>query len=298
MGMLRRLLALLLLLLLLLGLASAHAEGAQIDWALVDGPPYHLRGVSGDGPARSVEELGDGITDRLVAQLAQALPQYRHRLVWLSRQAMWRQIRAGQPLCYPDAFRSEERRRVAWFSEVSPGVPQVLLLRPGLHKGATRLSLQSLLQDARLHGMFEKQRSYGPRLDPLLAIPGEGRAQQWQAMPNGPQLLRMLEHGRMDYLIEFATAVQHHREQLQPPPQFGLARITEEEVPPPTAVACTRSDWGRAVIVDIDAAIRRISAQSEGGAALLRWLPPELRRSEAARIERYYRERAGRSAIE
>lgn len=283
---------------LLAPVLPSYAEAPVIDWALVDGPPYHLRRAAQQGPPRSVDELGDGISDRLVAQLAQALPQYRHRLHWLSRQAMWRQIRAGQSLCYPDAFRTEERLRVAWFSEVSPGVPQVLLLRPGLHEGAIRLSLQSLLQDGSLRGVFEKQRSYGPRLDPLLADHGDGTALQWQTLPNGPQLLRMLERGRMDYLIEFATAVQHHREQLQPPPHFGLARIAEDETPPPSAVACTRNDWGRAVIVDIDAAIRRISLHSEGGAALLRWLPPELRRSEAARIERYYRERAARSAIE
>ncbi|MFO1251713.1 MAG: hypothetical protein U1E77_11410 [Inhella sp.] len=273
-----------LLILLLLFVSPVQAE--TIAWAVADGPPFHLPG-SVPKPARPVE-LGEGVNDLLIAYLAEELPGFHHRLEHLSRPKMWRLMQAGEPICYVDAFKTPERLGFAYFSAVTVGVPQVLATRAGTPGLEGEQVLKELLQRKDLRGVFEMGRSYGAHLDPMLEAAKVSR----QPLPSSPQVLRMLEAGRMDYLVEYPMALQYYVERLSPAPELAFFDLFEERDPPPAYVACTRSAWGKGVIEAVDGAIRRLAVRPESRRAFLRWLPADVRQAHGARIERFYRERA------
>lgn len=285
-----------LLLLLLAGatLVTADPEPPTdtVRWALVDGPPFHVDPP--DGPARSVEALGDGVTDRLIARLAGELPQLRHELLPMSRRQLWARMQAGESLCYADAIVTPERLRFAYMSLATVGSPMVLAVRQGsLPPRPQGYRLAELLARPGWKGAFEAQRSYGPAIDALVR---DARAPV-MPLPRGPQVLRMLEAGRMDYLVEYPKVLQYALERLQPAPALDFHVLADEAEPAPAAVACTRNAWGLRVIQAMDGAIRRASARPDASAAHRRWLPPSVAAAQAARMERFYRERAGYSDI-
>jgi uncharacterized protein (TIGR02285 family) len=277
----------------LAGPLRAQAPEERIVWVVADGPPYHVSGAA--GPALRIEDLGQGSNDRLMAELARELPQFRHEILHISRSRLWKDMRAGEPRCYSDAFKTPERLAFAHFSSVAPSLPMVVVTRPGtLRASPEGVSLHELLSRAALRPLFEAGRSYGPLMDAQIKAAGAARA----GLPSSPQVLHMLLAGRMDYLIEYPMVLEHYRSQLKPAPVFDYHALLEERDPQPTHVACTRGPWGLKVIEAVDAAVRRLALRPETRKLMTPWLPDEVAQSAAPVIERFYRERAGRSDIE
>ena len=276
-----------------IGAAPLQAAPESILWAISDGPPYHIDPPG--GPARSIETLGEGVTDRLIARLAEALPQFQHKVAHLSRLQLWGRMKRGDPVCYADAFLTPERLKVAYFSHVTVSVPLVLVARRGtLPLMPEGYALKEVLARADVRGAFEAQRSYGAALDVLIR---EAKAPMLP-LPTTPQVLRMLEAGRMDFLVEYPMALQHYLEHLSPAPALEFHSLRDARDTPPAGVACTRTGWGLKVITAVDRAIRKLSARADAAEPLLRWLPEAVRREQLERIQRFYRERAGQSHIE
>lgn len=270
-----------------LGAKGAEPAKERIVWVLVDGPPYHV--AASAGPARRIEDLGTGVNDRLMVELARELPQFRHEILHISRARLWKDMRAGLPRCYADAFKTPERLGFAHFTSVAPNLPMVVATRPGtLRAGAEGVSLQDLLARPALRGLFEAGRSYGPVMDAQIHAAGAARV----SLPSNPQALHMLLAGRMDFIVEYPMALQHYRAQIKPAPALEFHALIEERDPQPNHVACTRSPWGRLVIEALDAAIRRFALRPESRNLMDPWLPDEVARSAAPLIERFYRERA------
>jgi uncharacterized protein (TIGR02285 family) len=287
-----------LVLLLLVVAPAAHSDTDTaphtdtIRWAIVDGPPFHVDPPG--GPARRVEALGDGVTDRLIARLAGELPHLHHELLPMSRRQLWARMEDGEPLCYADAIVTPARLKLAYMSLATVGTPLVLAVRQGslpLRQEGYRLA--ELLARPGWKGAFEAQRSYGGVIDALVR---DARAPV-MPLPRGPQVLRMLEAGRMDYLVEYPKVLQYSLEHLQPAPALDFHALTDIAEPTPAAVACTRNAWGLRVIRAIDGAIRRASSHPDATAAHRRWLPPKVAADQSARMARFYRERATFSDI-
>ncbi|MBN8504154.1 MAG: hypothetical protein J0L58_06745 [Burkholderiales bacterium] len=254
---------------LLLLATSALATADTVRWAVVDGPPFHVDPPG--GPARSVDALGDGVTDRLIARLASELPQWRHELLPMSRRQLWARIASGEALCYADAIVTPERLKMTYMSLATVGTPMVLAVRKGsLPPRKEGYRLAELLARSDLRGAFEAQRSYGLEIDGLVR---DARAPV-MPLPQGPQVLRMLEAGRMDYLVEYPKVLQYAQERMQPAPALDFHALRDIAEPAPAAVACTRTAWGLRAIRAIDGAIRRASARPDATAAHRRWLPP------------------------
>lgn len=284
--------AFLLSLILLLGAAPA-AQAVEVRWAIADGPPYHMESSRN---ARRARDLGDGMLDLLIAGVAQHAPEMRHQFVVMSRPRMWRAMQAGEPLCYADAFRTAERLRFAHFTPATPPLPMVLVVRKGQLGDVGEVSLATVLARKDLRGVFESERSYGVTLDALIANAGPHVG--ILPLPDTPQLLRMLEAGRMDYLVEYPTAVQYLHEQLKPRPALDFLALREEREPQPSFIACTRSAWGQEVVQALDGALRRWAATPDAAQSVLRWLPPDIAQREAGRVESFYRERARVSQVD
>lgn len=263
--------------LLWLGVVACAGARPALVWAMVDGPPEHERPA-----ARRVDELGQGALDDTLRQLTQALPGLDHRVQAMSLERVWRDMRLGRPVCYADAFKTAERLRHAHFVELGPTPRMLLLAWPGRLPPGEELSLRELLARGELRGVFERQRSYGAALDALL----DEYRQPRHVLPAGDRLLSMLELGRMDYVLETPNGwVQRVDARLD------TRLVLEGRQPPPVHVACSRS-LPRAVMQQIDAALRQLAGQERWLQLKLRSYPPSKRAAMRPSIERYLRQRA------
>lgn len=247
-----------------------------VTWAIVEGPPEHER-----PQAQLVQDLGQGPMDQQLRLLTQALPQLEHRVQAMSLERVWRDMRQGRALCFADAFKTRERLAVAHFVELGQGSPMLLVSAPGRLPPSAEVSLRALLEEGRLKGLFVRQRSYGEKLDQLLAEFSQPR----EALPDDGRLLSMLMQGRMDYVLETPNGW------LQ---TAGLAvetrRVREALEPPPVHVACSRS-MALAQVREMDAAIRRLSREPAWLQMKLLAYPPAVREIMRPVVERYLRER-------
>jgi uncharacterized protein (TIGR02285 family) len=269
-----------LLLALLMGLWLTLPARAQptLTWALVDGPPAHEH-----LGARSIAELGGGLQDQRLRLLSAALPQFRHKVQLMSLSQLWRDMRAGRPVCYADAFKTAERLAWAHFVELAPSPRLVLAARPGRLPPGAELSLRELLARKDLRGAFEMERSYGELIDRLLAEHGQTRL----PLPSDPRLLRMLEQGRMDYVLEYPSALGSDKA-LQ---SVDLRLVLEDRNPAPTQLACTRA-LGLELMRSLDAAARRLAQQEAWAQLHLQVYPAGAREALRPQLEQYFRERA------
>lgn len=267
---------------LLIGLLLLVPAWAQVTltWAMVDGPPAHER-----HDARTMAELGNGLLDGRLRLLSAALPQFRHRVQAMSLGQLWRDMRAGHAVCYPDAFKTPERLRWAHFVELAPSPRLMLAARPGRLPAGAELSLRELLVRGELRGAFEMERSYGEVIDRLLVEHGQTRL----PLPSDARLVRMLEQGRMDYVLEYPAALSSGGAAAGL--GVDLRLVLEDRNPAPAQLACTRA-LGLDVMRTLDAAVRRLSQQENWVQMHLQTYPASARDAVRAQLEQYFRERA------
>lgn len=291
---LRRGFFLLLLAALAMGPAHASEDGQrhQITWNLVDWPPFYL--LKDGQPPATPEELGEGAIDGFLRLVLQRLPQYRHRFVVLNAPRAEVERKAGLGLCSPSSMRTPERLKDRYFTPALPTVQLQLVMqreRAAQLVNGRRASLRELARRGDLEGVILNKRHYGPELEPWLQPERGVRA---IVAPKAANLLAMLEAGRMDYTLEYPMVVAHHQAQQRPGRQPTLVSLPIEEAgePPIGYFSCNRNAWGKAVIADLDRALREVAALPEAAQIYQRWLAPELAASERQRFERFFAARA------
>lgn len=277
--------------------SSEGVEGGTaarlITWNLVDWPPFYLL-RDGQAPA-SVEELGEGAIDGFLRLVLQRLPQYQHRFVVLNGPRAEVERKAGLGLCSASSMRTPERLQERYFT---PAMPTVQLQLVTQHKRAALLSggrgsvsLRELLRRGDVQGVVLAKRHYGPELEPLLKDASQVRT---IVAPKAANLLAMLEVGRMDFTLEYPMVVAHHQALQRPGRAAPLQSLPIEEAgePPVGYFSCNRNAWGRAVITDLDKALREVAALPEAARLYERWLTPAQAGRERARFERFFATRA------
>lgn len=269
------------------------AAARLITWNLVDWPPFYLL-KDGQAPA-SVEELGEGAIDGFLRLVLQRLPQYQHRFVVLNGPRAEVERKAGLGLCSASTMRTPERLQERYFT---PAMPTVQLQLVTQHKRAAQLSgsrgsvsLRELLSRGDVQGVVLAKRHYGPELEPLLKDTPLVRT---IVAPKAANLLAMLEVGRMDFTLEYPMVVAHHQAMQRPGRAAPLQSLPIEEAgePPVGYFSCNRNAWGRAVIADLDKALREVAALPGVAHLYERWLTPAQAARERARFERFFAARA------
>jgi len=265
-----------------------------ITWNLVDWPPFYLL-EAGQAPD-SVEALGDGVIDGFLRRVLQRLPQYEHRFVVLSGPRAELERKAGLGLCSASSMRTPERLQERYFTPAMPTVQQHLVMQraraAALGLGSAGVSLRKLhRQQPALEGLVMSKRHYGPELEPLLLQSPHVRS---IVAPKAGNLLNMLEAGRMDFTLEYPMVLAHHLAQQRPGREAPLVSlpIVEAGEPPVGYFSCNRNAWGRAVMADLDKALREVAAQPEVARLYERWLTPSEAARERPRMERFFAARA------
>jgi uncharacterized protein (TIGR02285 family) len=275
-------------------LAGAQAPEAQkqITWMMLDWPPLTiLRGETAPG---SPAQLGAGVADRKLAELIARLPQYRHGFQLSSRPRVWEAMRDGQNVCDVLALKTPDREALAYFTPFMLVPPLSLVVRADLKQritqGAGTVSLTALMKKSEFAGAIEVSRSYGPELGPLLTD-AVGTLNRVSGPRNG-FMVQLLAVGRYDYTLEYPMVVEYMRQQQMLSQALEVVPLKEAQSWAVSYVACTRNAWGKAVIQDIDAAIREAAAGRPYREALLPWLPAAYWARNRQRLNAFYDERA------
>ena len=287
------------LLTVLAGTVQAQSSKPEsITWLVMDMPPY-FSFVNGKAPTRP-EELQKGELDGLQRLLIDHMPPNVQQVFEeASLQRFEAQARGGQAICSMFHVRNPERLQWLYYTHVLPPLESrglhVVVRREQLDRFQSKtgapLELSELLQRPDLVGLLPRDRSFGSRINGLLAAAGD-KAPRTIVRGSVPHLLPMLRAGRMDYTLEFPLVVEAYLRDNPQGPDLALLPITEGQSNAQLAtVACGRSPAGRRAIELIDAAERSL-AQDPRLDTLIRDWRGTLGDNDRLRLKRYFDERA------
>lgn len=270
------------------------AELPEIRWIVSDNPPM-FSFVNGRAPTRA-QDLGHNELDGMLRLLVERLPQYQHTFVVAETARFEVMARAGEPVCSNLLLKTPERLQWLYFthSHVPLQSRQIHLvtrpeLLPRFMSLGQPLELSAVLQRRDLHGLLERDRSYGARIDGLLQSQGQALLDS-ALRRHGPNLLRMLRAGRMDYTLDYGLTVDDfNRDQAQQLVALPLASAWATER---STVGCARHEAGRARIEAIDAAVRELARAQPREDWLRRWMGKLPDAPDLQRMRRYLDERA------
>lgn len=244
-------------------------------WLVQDMPPHF---VYRDGkPPQRAEDLGQGEVDGFLRLLIERMPQYRHEFIELSLPRFEAQVRQGETLCSVLHVRTPERLQWLYFTTLFPPMMSrqihVIVRREDLARFESNgqpLQLADLLRRTDLTGLLTRDRSYGPRIDKLLAASPE-RAPRSIVAGRGAHLLPMLRARRMDYTLEYPIMVDEYNATHPGPPELAKLPLAEGRSTSVATAGCSRTPEGRRAIEAMDQAARQLAAESQRDAWIKAW---------------------------
>lgn len=227
---------------------------------------------------------------QLVAQQAPQLQQVEHRA---NAKRSWQMLARGVAACHISAVRTPEREAIAWF------VPYLLMPPPQLIvqrermvdlplNGKSEVVLAQLLAQTEWHGVLVDGRSYGPRIDGLLAATSRARVSRVSAPDFGSQMLELLQRGRADFSIEYELMLGRYGN-AQARARLQALPLAEAGEPVVVGVACPRTPWGEGMVAELRAALTRPGAAERLKQALVEELSPATAHHYAAQIDTFYK---------
>lgn len=281
-------------------LATATLAMAQnpprLRWLVQDVPPYFS--YQGSRAPSRPEELGQGEVDGFLRLLIQRLPDYRHEFVEASTPRYESWSRQGETLCSVLHLRRPERLDWLHFTPLYPALQtrQIhIIVRkealPRFEQEGQALQLAELLQRRDLVGLLPRDRSFGPRIDSLLAEQGP-RGPRTIAVTRNTQLLAMLRAKRMDYTLEYPSVVQEFLRQQGGPADLVRLPLAEGRSTQLATASCSRTPEGRQLIEAIDLAMRQLAQDPQRERLLRSWRGSAMDEAEQHKLLRYLDERA------
>lgn len=278
--------------------AAAAAEPAaerETLWWLVQDLPPHFSYVGGKPPQQAAD-LANGELDGFLRLLIPRMPQYQHRFVEASFPRFEVLVRQGETICSLLHVKTPERLEWLYFTHLHTPLfsrqLHVIVHRDHLARFTSDrgqpLQLTALLKRRDLTGLLQRDRSYGPRIDALLA--------QADAPPakivagRSMHMLTMLRAKRMDYTLEYPTVVDEY--QRGGAPELVKLPIAEGRSTNVATAGCSRSPEGRRAIEALDGAVRSLAQDPKREAWVRQWRGEHLDEADRQRLHRYMDERA------
>ncbi len=257
----------------------------SISWMEAVAPPFFIH--EGKFKGQGYEDL---ITDILIKNL----PAYDHTHVIANISRHYQQWKQGEKACALAMYKTPERMEFAYFSIPSViTLPTVLIINKekfNIFGGSKTVSLTDILKSHKYIVGRSKNRSYGIEFDMTLNTYGDNRN---IFVYEGPELtlnlFKMLLAGRIDALSGLPEEAMYLAETMGIRDRIMTLNITENQVNNDaslTYVACSKNEWGKKTIKDINAVLREQRPTESYRAAYERWLDP----SSIAGYQKLYRE--------
>ena len=238
---------------LFLSLASLAETKEKIIWYKPNWPPYYM-------PTGS--QVGEGHIDKLLDILQKQFPNIQFESSYYPLTSL-KEMRERRPnTCNVSHLRTKDREKVAYFTAFYIQPPPQLVFRKSDWKEklyeAKVVSLAQTLTDTKMHGGFSEERSYGANLDPL--IKAKAKSSQIEMIPgasDSTSVLNMISADKIDYSIEYPEVVEYLLKNKLANGNFALTEVEEQREPVVVHIACSKTDWGRKTILQLDAEIGR-----------------------------------------
>ena len=243
----------------------------SINWMEAVAPPFFIH--AGEFKDQGYEDL---ITDILIENL----PQYDHSHMIANISRHYQQWKQGEKACALAMYKTPERMEFAYFSIPSVfTLPTVLIINKDTFAafgGNKTVILKDILQSNKYIIGRSKNRSYGIEFDNTLNAYG---AEANTFVYEGPELtlalFKMLLAGRIDALPGLPEEAMYLAETMGIRDRIMTLNIAENQVNNDaslTYVACSKNEWGKKAIEDINVVLRKKRPTEKYRAAYERWL--------------------------
>ncbi|MFT5701208.1 MAG: hypothetical protein ACI8ZB_004097 [Desulforhopalus sp.] len=245
----------------------------SITWMEAVAPPFFIHaGVL----------KGQGYEDFITEILAENLPQYEHSHMIANISRHYQQWKQGENSCALAMYKTPEREEFAYFSIPSVfTLPTVLIIQMNSFDrfgGSKTLNLQQLLETKEFTIGRSNNRSYGVVVDNVLNKYGnELNIFNFEGAELSSNLFKMLLAGRIDALVGLPEEAMYLGETLGMKDQIMTLNITENQNDHNaslTYVTCSKTEWGKRTIDDINAVLLDKRPTERYRAAYERWLDP------------------------
>ena len=244
-----------------------------ISWMEAVAPPFFIH----EGTFK-----GQGYEDLITNILIKNLPAYEHSHMIANISRHYQQWKQGEKVCALAMYKTPERMEFAYFSIPSVfTLPTVLIINKEKFKafgGSKTVRLTDILQSHKYIVGRSKNRSYGIEFDTALNKYGDDKN---IFVYEGPELtlnlFKMLLAGRIDALSGLPEEAMYLAETMGIRAQIMTLNIAENQVNNDaslTYVACSKNEWGKKAIDDINAVLRTQRPTPNYQAAYERWLDP------------------------
>ncbi|WP_413942751.1 TIGR02285 family protein [Bdellovibrio sp. HCB-162] len=260
-----------------------------IPWAVADWSPYYIL----NGPQK-----GEGRMDRLKKVIAEHLPNYQFSDVYADMPRAVELWKLNKNICSGSALITPEREKWAYFTALGFQVPHEYVFvtsKADLYSETSdHPSLKDLLEKKNLSAIFTENRSYGPAIDLMVKQKSKTNPgiHQLRTSEGYMSLLKMVHKGRYDYTIEYEPVVRDFNETVYPEKPLFYKPL--KEVYPSTVLyfACTKNEWGKKVITQVDQALQKAANSKEYQNAVESWLDVETVKRNRKALEDFYHRRA------
>lgn len=250
-----------------------------ITWMEVSMPPYFIQ----EGPDKN-----QGYGDVISAILQEHLPEYDHFEMVTNVTRHFHKFQKGEKVCSVGLYRTPEREAFMYFSIPSfLTLPSVLIVskETAADLGSpSSIRLEEILRDKRFVVGLSKDRSYGTRIDAILA---QHKDSANTILYTGQELsanyFKMLMLKRIDGLIALPDEAMYHAEKMGLRDRLTTLIIEENQEGYEgwlCSVGCPKNEWGRTVIDKINTILREQRPTERYRGAYERWL-------DANSLERY-----------
>lgn len=253
--------------------AKASDDKDSIAWMEAVAPPFFIH----EGPLK-----GQGYEDLITDIVKEHLTQYDHIHMKANISRHYQQWKQGEKACSLAMFKTPEREEFAYFS-----IPSVFTLPPVLiiHKenfakfGAKKtVSLSELLKSNQFIIGRSNNRSYGVEFDKALdSFGNKTNIFSYEGPELSLNLFKMLLAGRIDALPGLPEEAMYLAETMGFRDEIMTVSIAENQINHDasiTYVACSKTDWGKKTIEEINAVLLEQRPSNRYRAAYERWLDP------------------------
>lgn len=236
-------------------------------------PPFFIQ----SGP-----NLEQGYGDVITHILQKHLPDYTHEEINTNITRHFYMFKQGEHVCSVGLYKTPEREEFMYFSMPSfITLPPVIIIKKengAKFNNKSTVSLDAVLGDNTLMIGLAKDRSYGNTLDEILKRhQGQANLVEFTGQELSLNLFKMLILGRLDGLIGLPEEALYQAEQMGIRDQFITLTLSENLHNYDgwmSNVACSKTDWGRAVIDSINKVLLEQRPSEQYRVAYERWLDP------------------------
>ncbi len=264
------------LLFLLLFLPSI-CVATQLNWIIVDYPPYYII----DG-----EHQGQGRDESIIELLTSKLDQrYRVKQHLMPASRAVKSIGTFKGLhCMVSLYRKKEREKYIYFTDqyatlgFSPGVAMRRSIINKLNIDHTKpVSLKQLIEKYKLTLGVTLNRSYGQAIDEIISQTQKRQIIVRAGRDALESLTVMLKKKRIDIILGYPSEHHYLKSIMDKNDELTQFAITEANTVSKGYIGCSKTPAGKEIIADLNSTLAALNKSNAFNDTMLRWLPEQLK---------------------